>query len=180
MLSRTKTSRGWDDLVGRLATHDIHYLMSDQDGSPVSEPSPLGRLILDLASAREGRLRDALIALLLRHPRDAALAASNLTGDEPAHRLVRVSLVVAAALQREWGFSLSVYIPDQLPIEADHLAAELGLPSPREDFGRPCLTAAAQLLRYGAAFPFNYEVGWEDAARRLLAQLAREARHGRT
>jgi hypothetical protein len=87
-----------------------------------------------------------------------------------------LSILVAAALQSEWSFALDLYLPSQARIEADHLAAQLGLPSPRQDFGRPCLAAAARLLRNDNLFPVNYQADWESAARRLLSQLAKEAR----
>jgi hypothetical protein len=87
-----------------------------------------------------------------------------------------VSIVVAAAHQNEWSFALGLYLPNQSCIEADHRALELDLPLPASDFGRPCLVAAANLLRSQGSFPFNYEAGWEDAAHRLCAQLIREAR----
>jgi hypothetical protein len=50
------------------------------------------------------------------------------------------------------------------------------LPSPLQDFGRPCLAAAARLLRKDSVFPVNHEADWENAVHRLLAQLIGEAR----
>jgi hypothetical protein len=95
--------------------------------------------------------------------------------DDPARRLLLVSIVVAAALQNEWGFSLDLYLPEADRIAADQVAAELGLPSPAEDFGRPCLRATSRMLQRNAPFPFNFESGWEDSVHRLLSQLKRSA-----
>ncbi|PZR98745.1 MAG: hypothetical protein DLM70_16670 [Chloroflexi bacterium] len=64
--------------------------------------------------------------------------------------MLLVRLVVTAALQREWGFAFNLYLPDHVQTEADHVAVELRLPPPGEDFGHPCLSAAARLLRHNA------------------------------
>ncbi len=188
MNARETSTEAWRDPVDRAAAHDIRYLIGGSDGegrtSPYSGPedAPLAPLLLDLAHAPEARLRNALTALFLRHPEDVATAevtARELSTDDPARQLLLVSILVAAALQNEWSFAIGFYLPNQTRIEADHLAAELGLPSPAGDFGRPCLVAAAHLLRERDPFPFNYEAAWEDGAHRLLVQLAREARdHG--
>jgi hypothetical protein len=63
-------------------------------------------------------------------------------------------------------------------IEADHLARVVGVPSPEAEYGRPCLSATAGLLREGEPFPYEYEVDWEDAVQRLLVQLRRETMNG--
>jgi hypothetical protein len=185
MNARETSTDAWRDLVDRVAAHGIRFLMggSYEEGqaSPYAGPEdvPLAPLLLDLVRAPEARLRNALIALFLRHPEYIAAAESTARGlasEDPSRRLLLVSIVVAAALQHEWGFSLGLYLPNQTRIEAERLATELGLPSPADDFGRPCLVAAAQLLRARDPFPFNHEADWRDAAHRLLAQLAREAR----
>jgi hypothetical protein len=167
-----------DDLINRLAGHDIHYLQRSAS-KPSSSAAPLAPLLEDLARATAGRLRSSLIALLLRHPEHAPVAeavARDLTADDPVHGVLLLSVLVAAALQCEWGFSLDLYLPNRVRIQADHLATDLGLPSPHQDFGRPCLAAAARLLREDGEFPVNYEADWENAAHRLLSQLVREAR----
>ena len=167
-----------DDLVDRLASHGIRYF-DGGSGQDISPAAPLAPLLTDLARSPNSRLRWAIIALLLRHPEHAPLTetvARDLPGDDPTRRLLLLGVVVAAALQSEWSFTLDLYLPHRPRIQADHLATEFGLPSPRQDYGRPCLTAAAQLLRQGSVFPFNYQDDWENAAHRLLAQLVREAR----
>jgi hypothetical protein len=178
----------WRDLADRLAAHDIRYLTGGSDWEdrvspyPWPELAPLATLLMDLARAPEARLRNALTSLFLRHPEyapEAETVASGLAIDDPARRTLLLAILVASALQSEWSFSLDLYLPGRERIEAGHLATELALPSPSEDFGRPCLAAAAELSRRHDAFPFNYEAAWEDAAHRLLSQLRREARqHG--
>jgi hypothetical protein len=185
MSARETSTEAWRDLVDRASAYDIRYLMGGSDGegsaSPYAVPDDvaLPSLLLDLARAPEARLRNAVSTLLLRHPEaahTAEIVALGQAGDDPTRQWLLVAIVVAAALQCEWSFALGVYLPGQPAIEADHLAANLKLPAPSTDFGRPCLKAAASLMRRGEAFPFNYEADWEDGARRLLAQLAREAR----
>lgn len=67
-----------DDLVDRLAAHDIRYL---QGGTPRARTAaPLVPLINDLVRAPGGRLRGALVALLLRHPEYAQIAETVANG----------------------------------------------------------------------------------------------------
>lgn len=167
-----------DDLINRLAGHGVRYLALDDDRHE-SAPGPLRPLLNELARVSNSRLRGALVALLLLHPEYASTAeavADSLPVDDPARRLLLLSVVVAAALQREWCFTLDLYLPHRPRIDAEGLAARLCLPSPCLDFGRPCLVAAAQLLRKDDDFPFNYEADWENAARRLMAQLIHDVR----
>lgn len=181
MSSTTALTDDWTELVDRLAANDVRYLLggSDDREQATQDIDSAGALAVELARAPQARLRDALVALLLRHPEysdDVEFAARQLASEDPARRLALVTVVVAAALQREWGFSFDIYLPGRLRINAGDLAGEMKLPPPDGDFGRPCIAAAGELLRQDAAFPFNYEAGWRDVARRLLVQLVREAR----
>lgn len=192
MVVDVRAEKQWDDLVCRLAKYGIHYLMSDgassttephrpEQGASDSEDTELVSLVLNLARARHARLRDALIALFLRHPPAAdagRIAAGDLPTTDPARRLILLSTVVAAALQKEWAFTLDLYLPRQTPIDALDLAAEFGLPSPAQDYGRLCLIAASNVLARDAPFPYDFRAGWEDATRRLLAQLRQDTRDG--
>jgi hypothetical protein len=175
----------WDDLVDRLAVYDIHYLTGgsawDGNTSRYQTPSavPVDALILDLAGAAQARLRDALVALLFRHPELASTAI--LAADRPDERertplLIRASVLVAAALRVQWSFVLGIYLPGQPTIQAEHVTRILGVPSPSLDYGRPCLSAVAELLRAGQPFPFAFERGWQDVAEHVLDELRREAR----
>ena len=175
----------WDDLVDRLAVYDLHYLTggSAWDGrpSPYRTPAdaPPDELILDLARAPQARLRDALVALLFRHPELAPTAvqvADQVAGGGRDRLLIQASVLAAAALRAEWSFVLGIYLPGQPAIAADALAAELDLPSPRHDYGRPCLAAMAEQLRAGQPFPFAYERAWESVAGHVLEELRIEAR----
>jgi hypothetical protein len=124
-------------------------------------------------------MRSALVALLFRHPElaPAALAAAErLCEDERPRLLLQAGVLAAAALRRTWRFVLGIYLPGQPAIAADDVAQTMGVPSPEEDFGRPCLIALADRLREGQPFPFNYERDWQDAVEHVLASLRSEAR----
>ena len=175
------------DLVDRLAVHDVEYLAGGSEWDALEPPYrrpddvPLEALLADLARAPESRLRSAVVALLLRHPEYAVVAervAAGLADADPAQRLLEASILAAAALQREWSFSLRLYLPSMTLIAADRLAQTLGLPSPDEEYGRPCLAAAAGLLRAGARSPYDPEAEWEGIVHWLLAQLRCEALYG--
>jgi hypothetical protein len=175
----------WDDLVDRLAVYDVHYLTGGSvwDGRAPPYHSradvPPQALVTDLARADEGRMRDALVALLFRHPELApgALAAADQAKDVARTRLlIRASVLAAAALRTWWGFVLNIYLPGQPPIDADDIARAQGVPSPRSEYGRPCLAALAEQLRAGQPFPFAYERGWQLAADHILEELRAAAR----
>lgn len=174
----------WDDLVDRLKVLDIRYLSggSSWEGRPSGYSSaqevPIAQLISDLAQAPHPRLRDALVALLFRHPQYAVTARSvavTLRNEQRARLLVLASIVAASALQQAWKFTLDIYLPGRSSIEADDLAAELGVPSPHLDYGRASLQALSTLLARDQPFPFDYARGWSDAAEHVLDDLRTEA-----
>lgn len=166
----------YQGLVDRLASHGVDYLDGGSQSSPTA--AALSPLLTDLAAGPTSRLQSALVALLLRHPEYASVAEANARErpvTDPVRRRLLLSVLIAASLQSEWGFSLDLYLPHRT-IDAEHLAAQLGLPSPRSGFGEPCLTALNDLQRGESLFPVNHRADWENAAHRLIAQLVREAR----
>src|SRR5690349_1360 len=107
----------WDDLVDRLAAHDIHYLTggSAWDGNAsryrIPADAEIHALIRDLAHAPHARMRNALVALLFRHPEYAQAArevTKTLDHGDAAHLLIKASVLVAAALRAMWGFVLGI------------------------------------------------------------------------
>ena len=93
-------------------------------------------------------------------------------------RLLAVSVLAAAALQRMWKFSLDLYMPGWIEIDATRLARELGMPLPAEDYGRATLNALDALLRTGDSFPTAYRAAWEDVGRHVLDGLREEQGDG--
>ena len=169
----------WDDLVDRLAVHDVTHLGGGS--ADYGRPSPyrgpadtdLRLLILDVARAPEPRLRDALIALLLRHPEDAAAVREVmdvLPPDSPARMSLLARLLAAAALQREHATTWARARPGAAAIDVGDLVAAYDLPSPEEEDGRALLAAAQRLVR-GRLRTVDYVDGGEDVARHALREL---------
>lgn len=165
----------WDDLVDRLAVYDVTYLGggSADAGRPAPYDGPadadLSLLILDLASAPEPRLRDALIALLLRHPEHAGvvrLVMSALPPSSGTWMSLLARLLVAAALQREHQ-ALRGHISF---IQVGDLVSTYSLPLPEEQSGRALLEAVQSLMR-ARLKSVDYIDGWEDVARHTLREL---------
>jgi hypothetical protein len=70
---------------------------------------------------------------------------------------------------------LAIYLPRQPSIDGEGIAAELGVPSPADDYGRACLRALSALLARDQPFPFNYARAWEDVAEHILEGLRTQA-----
>ena len=90
---------------------------------------------MDLAQAPSARLRDALIALLLRHPEHAAAAREALNAappESPTRMSLLARLLAAAALQREHAAAFAPYLPGYRSIDVADLVAAHGLPMPEE------------------------------------------------
>jgi hypothetical protein len=174
----------WDDLVDRLRVLDVGYLSGgsawDGRSSRYTRPQDvqIPDLIADLAHAPHPRLRDALVALLFRHPEYAPTArevATRMPREDRARLILLASILAAAALRRAWKFTLDIYLPGQLAIDADDIAAELGVPFPATDYGRACLRALSALLARDQPFPFDYVRAWEDVAEHILDGLRLQA-----
>ena len=171
-----------DDLVDRLRVHDIHYIGGGSAWrgaiSPYASPvdAPIRQLVATLVASKDARLRTAAVALLLRHPEhaDDALDAANALTGRP-RLLIESSILAAAALQSTWAFSLNLYMPDWIPIDGDRLAERLGVPSPREDYGRATLDALDSLLNRDSPFPTDRAGAWQDVGRHVLDDLREEA-----
>lgn len=185
----TAPASRWDDLVDRLRAHDVRYLTggsADDIGhrqtrrrsTDTDTNQDIRPLIADLSHAPQARLRDALVALLFRHPEYAACAlavAADSPADDRARLVVQTSILAAASLQRAWSFTLDIYLPAWQRIDGES-AKVLGVPFPDEDYGRPCLHAVSALLARDQPFPYDYEHGWQDVASLILADLCVEAR----
>ncbi len=169
----------WDDLVDRLAAHDVTHLGGGSADagrpSPYCGPAdvPVERLVYDVARAPEPRLRDALIALLLRHPEDASAVRAVLGAlppDDPTRMSLTARLLVAAALQREHHAAWVEALPNYRQIDVADLVAAYAFPMPEEEGGRALLGAAKGLVA-GRRRWVDYVDGWEDVARHALREL---------
>lgn len=169
----------WDDVVDRLAVYDVTHLAggSSAYGWVAAGRGPVGddldRLIRELARASEPRLRDALIALLLRHPEDAPAlrrVMETLPAEHPARASLLARLLAAAALQREHYAAWARALPGRPLIDVADLVASEGLPAPEVDDGRALLRGAQGLV--SGQHPWvDYVDGWEDVARHALREL---------
>lgn len=168
----------WDDLVERLAVYDVTYLAGGSAAhgrsSPYRGPQDvaLPQLIMDLANAPEARLREALIALLLRHPESASTVHALRDALASAHRarsILGVRLLAAAALQRLYWHELASLLRGYQPIDVGNLLTGTDLPPIARESGRALLQAAAQL--FSGAYPIDWIDGWEDVAHHVLQEL---------
>jgi len=168
----------WDDLVDRLAAYDVTHLgggsVDAGRPSPCRGPADvdLARLVRDLARAPEPRLRDGLIALLLRHPEHAAAVhgvLSSMEARDPARYAITARLLAAAALQHEHAATWARALPRYPLIDVGDLVTALDLPASEEDDGRLLLVAAQELVR-GRHRTLDYIDGWEDVARHALRE----------
>jgi len=168
-------------LVDRLAVFDVTYLTggsADADEvSPYHAPKDVNidALVLDLTRASSPRLRDALIALLLRHPEVAPAVRrvhAAMASDDSARRMLLSRLLAAAALQYKAGAAL----PAQPRIAVGDLVRRLHLPSLEERGGQALLEAAARLL--AGPYPIDWVNAWEDVLAHILWEVHGAAQPG--
>ncbi len=117
-------------------------------------------------------MRDAVIALLLRHSEYASAVRavmSLLPPDDPGRFSLTARLLAAAALQREHAATWARALPGYQQIDVADLVTALDLPAPEEDDGRALLAAAQELVR-GRHRTLDYIDGWEDVARHALRE----------
>ncbi len=169
----------WDDLVDRLAAHDVTHLGGGSADagrpSPYEGPSdvPVERLVRDLARAPEPRLRDALIALLLRHPENETTVRDvmqSLPLDDPSRASLTARLFAAVALQHRYGTTFAKELPGYSLIDIDDLVTAYGMPAPKDEDGRALLFGARGLV--AGRHPWvDYIDAWEDVARHTVREL---------
>lgn len=166
------------DIVDRLAVYDVTYLWGGSTDEGLASPyhgprdAPIQALIRDLVAVPDPRLRDALIAVLLRHPEHASAvraAFAKMQYDDPARRLIVARLLAAAALQQIGGIDLTLDNRMPLPIDVADFVAGLGLPTPRQEQGEALLRGAADLL--AGPYPVDWIDGWKDVLHHVLREV---------
>lgn len=124
-----------DDLVAGLHARDVCYLAPTPSGdeNPLSDDA----LILGLAKSRDGRLKFALAALLLRHPKLAGEVARLAESERhlPTRNELQKQYVGAMYLQRLWRTRLRLCLGAQGGLIPERFTAEMKLPHADEMFG---------------------------------------------
>jgi len=168
------------DLIDQLGAFGVTYLngASGDYGLPSPYITPrdvnLRHLVLRLAQAPNGRVRDALVGLLLRRP-ECASTVKDLINSPEVTANTRASLaarlLAAAALQRTHKPAFNAHEPRYMLIDVADLTTAEGLPSADDDGGRPLLAAIQNAVSSRSA-TIDYVVGWESAARHTLQEIA--------
>lgn len=144
-----------DHLVAALHARGICYLAPSPQGD---EPELNDdELIVGLATSRDGRLRFALAALLLAHPKLAERAAElaearvgprdDVPTPDWAWTELRKQYAAAMYLQRMWRTRLSLCMGER-PLIPERYSAELDLPHADEMFGEKGLRALTERSAY--------------------------------
>lgn len=161
----------WASLVGALEQRGIRHLAGGRPGQALAAPPDDEQLFHRLAQSQEVRLQEAIIPLLLTHPRlaDAARRAFARLRGTVRERAQR-RYVAAAALQRMWKTRLALALGPR-PLLPPAYLEELGLPPLEEDDGRATLWALARQeeQRYG----YDAWEGYTSLADLLLTEMAR-------
>ena len=153
-----------DDLVAGLHAREVCYLAP----TPAGDEPPLSddALIVGLAQSKDGRLRFALAALLLRHPALADEVAR--LADHERHPKTRDELrkqyVAAMYLQRLWRTRLRLCLGEESPLIPERFLAEMNLPPADEMFGERGLRELCERS------PFNDWSSYEQAVTLLCDQ----------
>ena len=158
--------RDRDALVAELRRRGVDYL-APSDAAASSEIDD-STLLASLASHGDPRIRQALMALFLLHPRLHELVRKVRDDLSPpaSHDLLAYYLA-AVYLQEMWKVLLDRYLPgtERLP---DGLCREVGLPSREALHGKAGLHALAEWHAGGAWPSFNHLSEYEGVAELLL------------
>ncbi len=163
-----------DLIVENLRALGIRYLASGEIKEETNANLPLPVLIGRIAESADPRLRLALIALFIRHPRNSSIVpdlASRL--DEPARTELKTFYMAAVYLQRYWMPRLKLYMED-FPLLPDLYSKELSLPEPEDRHGKNGLYALADWHASRSPYPFNWRASYLKVTDLLFAQFRME------
>lgn len=169
--SRARAAAEWDRLAAALNAYGVIHI------APTLPPAgavPLDatELFFALARSADVRLQEAVVLLLLTHPKLAAActtAIGRLTGRERDRAQRRY--VAAAALQRMWRTRVQLALGPQAEIPAAYLE-ELVLPALDEDFGRVALMRLSE--QEEDRYDYNAWAGYTSLMDLFLAQIERQ------
>ena len=162
-----------DRLVAELEILGVRYL-SRQMTVQVRRARSAPRLLADLVRQPSGRVRAALISLLLAHPdygRFAPVALRPLTSEQ--QWTLKLFYTAAVLLQKEYAPRLQKYLDVEWRWLPDWFSAELDLPpsAPAEQ-----LRALARLHQQKTGMTLNWVGTYDNAARCLLRRWELEQR----
>ncbi len=163
-----------DLIVENLRALDICYLASGniKQEARVNLPPPV--LIKRIAESADPRLRLALIAIFIRHPRNSSIVPDLVSRlDEPARTELKTFYMAAVYLQRYWMPRLKLYM-ENFPLLPDLYSEELALPEPEDRHGKIGLYALAEWHASRSPYHFNWRVSYLKVMDLLFAQFRME------
>ena len=163
-----------DLIIENLRTLGICYLASGDIKQETKANLPLPTLIKRMAESADPRLRLALIALFIRHPRNYSIVP-DLVGQlvDPARTELKIFYMAAVYLQRYWMPRLNLYMKE-FPLLPDLYSKELSLPEPEERHGKNGLYALAERHASRSPYHFNWRASYLKVMDLLFAQLRME------
>jgi hypothetical protein len=163
-------------LLAELDALGIRYLVSGSAPTGQAEPRPLhpASLLSEVARAREPRLRDAVVALLLLHPElaDSVERARAASDADTSEQLATLALAALYA-QQKWYPLLTLAFGHPPCLSAQRFAsywAERGLPPPACEYGELGMRGLAAYERERTGSIANFEGDWENQVKHLAAQ----------
>ena len=163
-----------NQIVENLRVFGVCYLALGEIQQEARDRIPVKVLIKRIAENTDPRLRLALIALFIRHPRKSSVVPDVVEQlDEPASTELKTFYMAAVYLQRFWMPRLKLYMRD-FPLLPDLYSKELDLPEPEDRHGKNGLYALADWHANRSPFRFNWRASYLKVMDLLFAQFRME------
>jgi hypothetical protein len=167
-----------ETLVAKLREAGITYLAPSDAKATVPIPSD-EELLLALLEQPDGRLRLALIPLLIRHPALAGCVQSLVNQIDPQMAIELQTYYMAAVyLQRLWKTRLGFYL-DRMISLPDLFSQQLGLPPAEERFGKHGLYDLTDAWQARSRYPFDRLAALNNTMDLFFEQLKLEPKQHR-
>jgi hypothetical protein len=163
-----------DLIVAELERLGIRYLSRD-GGDAVERVRPPAILLADLMQQPSGRVREAVIAVLLAHPgysRSVTAALARLPASSQLE--LRFFYTAAVLLQRQYAGALRPHMNERWRWLPDLFSEELGLPDQGAWPERLARLGALHRARSGSAV--NWAGTYDNVARKLIRRWDMERR----